>query len=703
VPREFSHTVVVPGLVDMARPAFQEVGQKSPLRQAFWYRRTFKLPGATPEVALLKIHKARYGTKVWVNGREAGEHLPCFTPAWFKVTHLLHGNGAENELVIRVGADRSMLPDGMPKGFDFEKLLYLPGIYDSVELILSGAPRIVNVQVVPDIERQQVRVVAEIEAGGQDCDVGVSAEVVEARSKNAVGRATAQPARLGAGRQTQVDLTVPVANCRVWSPEDPFLYELHLNTGADAVTVRFGMRSFRFDPATKRALLNGRPYYLRGSNVTLYRFFEDADRGDLPWRASWVRQLHHKFKTLHWNSLRYCIGFPPESWYDIADEEGFLIQDEFPIWVLGGKPIGNSEPPDPVVAEKLVPEYTEWLRERWNHPCVVIWDAQNESYTDETGKAIQAVRNLDLSNRPWENGWGEPQAPTDCVESHPYQFMRDWTGRNKNPFRMREMATLSGKPRLQPAHQKRDVPILINEYAWLWLNRKGEPTSVCQEVYRNLLGPESTVAQRRELWAKYLAAKTEFWRAHRQCAGVLHFCSLGYNRRGDLPQPEGGATCDHWLDVQNLTWQPYFEEYVRDAFAPVGVTLNFWEEQVSPGEKLSLQVYVINDLEPEWQGTVWLRVLRGAKPVSAWSKDCTLGSFGREILSFSVALPSEPGDYTLVAELAGQSGGPVRSIRDFRLAPKQKEEKGSGNRSDPAQPAAANSTTPPSEKAKPRQ
>ena len=37
---------------------------------------------------------------------------------------------------------------------------------------------------------------------------------------------------------------------------------------------------------------------------------------------------------MNWNSLRYCIGFPPDFWYDIADEVGFLIQDEFPIWYL---------------------------------------------------------------------------------------------------------------------------------------------------------------------------------------------------------------------------------------------------------------------------------------------------------------------------------------------------------------------------------
>ena len=56
------------------------------------------------------------------------------------------------------------------------------------------------------------------------------------------------------------------------------------------------MRSFRFDPDSKRAILNGKPYYMRGTNVCIYRFFEDASRGNLPWSKEWVRDLHKKFK-----------------------------------------------------------------------------------------------------------------------------------------------------------------------------------------------------------------------------------------------------------------------------------------------------------------------------------------------------------------------------------------------------------------------
>ena len=93
-----------------------------------------------------------------------------------------------------------------------------------------------------------------------------------------------------------------------------------------------------------------------------------------------------------------------------------------------------------------------------------------------------------------------------------------------------------------------DSPVVINEYGWLWLNRDGSPTTLTRELYANLLGPNSTTAQRRHLYARYLAAETEFWRSHRQAAAVMHFTTLGYSR-------PGGQTSDHWLDVARLKWE----------------------------------------------------------------------------------------------------------------------------------------------------
>ena len=652
-PTAFAHRVPVPGLVDMAKPPFAEVGTKgsAKLREAFWYRRTFKVSGPVPAVAQLKLHKAAYGARVFLNGTLLGEHLPSFTPGWFDAKAALRGDGAENELVIRVGAFRDALPPGIPAGWDFEKVKYIPGLFDSVELILSGTPNIVRMQAAPDITNKTVRVQTLLRNTGSQAAATLNFTVREAKSGRIVGALKPGPVTLDTGAEQTVDAQIEIANCRLWSPEDPFLYELEVTTGADTMKTRFGMREFHFDPATGRAYLNGKPRFLRGSNVTLYRFFEDAERGDRPWRAEWVRRLHRQFKDMNWHALRYCIGFPPEIWYDIADEEGFLIQDEFPIWGLG-------KTPESVKSPEIAKEYAEWMQERWNHPCVVIWDAQNETTTEETGKALQQVRHLDLSNRPWDNGWGKPQAPGDCWESHPYMF--------SNPhFKLASVAGLNGKPGGNPVPRGTNA-VILNEYGWLWLNRDGTPTTLTREAYKNLLGTNSTTEQRRYLYARYLAAKTEFWRSHRQCAGVLHFCGLGYSR------PDG-QTSDHFTDLEKLTYEPNFHQFVRDSFAPVGLMIDEWADELPGGKERVVPVVVINDLDQPWQGQVQFRLLRGATTVFEKIEPCEVPALGERKLTFACTVPTEPGSYRLEAALLKRGSEPVRSLRDFDvITPEQK-------------------------------
>jgi len=669
VPGSFERKVPVPGLVDMAEPAFEEVGKKSPRRQAFWYRRTFTVDTAVPGVALLKIHKAKYGTKVFLNGSLVGEHLPCFTPALLDVRPFLKGDKQPNELIVRVGADRESLPEGMPTGWDFEKYLYIPGIYDSVELILTDPPYIAHVQTVPDIKQRKVKVVAEIENVDDRELFDLHFRLREASTGRSIESGAVGITSVAGQYKVPVTFEIPIEKYHLWSPEDPFLYMLELFTTGDDTRTRFGMRSFRFsvrsphdDKETGRAVLNGEPYIMRGTNVCIYRFFEDAERGDKPWRAEWVRRLHQKFKSMHWNSIRYCIGFPPDIWYDIADEEGFLIQDEFPIWLL-------SEAPEKPVAEKIIPEYTEWMQERWNHPCVVIWDAQNESLTEETGKALTAVRQLDLSNRPWDNGWAAPQSQEDCIETHPYFFSKLWDEywADDKKFALSNLANISRRPSVRKEQGNERLPIIINEYGWLWLNRDGTTTCLTGSVYEKLLGPNSTAAERRLLYARYLAALTEFWRSGRECAGVLHFCGLGYSRAGDKPRPEGGATSDHFIDLEKLTFEPNFERYVRDAFSPVGLMIDFWAEQLIAGSERKFDIVLINDLPRPYKGLVGLRIERAGRTITEQSRDCSIDRLGRTVLSFEQKIPKEAGEYQLIAEIDMTNGNKVRSLRDFKI------------------------------------
>ncbi len=670
IPTVFDRDVPVPGLVDLAKPAFVEPGPrvadgslkaraqnlKDPRRDAFWYRRTFQYDGPVPAVARLKVGKAMFGTRVFLNGKLLGDHAPCFTPGWFDAREALKVGA--NELIIRVGADRAAIEGRAQSAHDGEKIRYIPGIFDSVELVLSGSPHIVNVQAVPDIERQSVTVHTWVRCAPAPASAAAKLRVTvrETASGKVAGEADCEIAAVSSAADRTGSVSISVRDCRLWSPEDPFLYELEVRSAADSFTTRFGMRSFRLDPATGRALLNGRPYFLRGSNVTLYRFFEDDKRGTLPWNEAWVRDMHKKFKEMHWNALRHCIGFPPEFWYRIADEEGILLQDEFPIWIPSYKS-GN------LFADQLAVEYREWMQERWNHPSVVIWDSCNETWDPETGKAVQQVRGLEFSRRPWDNGWGVPVEAGDSDECHPYQFIFG----PSQPFRLRDLADDPGtKPGLliaQPyAAEKalRKNPLIINEYGGIWLNRDGTPTTLSQRVYDYLLGPSATTAQRRQLYARTMAAITEFFRAHRRAAGVLHFCALGYSR------PDG-QTSDDWADVEKLAWDPDFFHYVRDAFAPVGLMLDFWADELPGGENRVLPVILINDLPENCPGQVRLRLLSGNQVLSEEAQPCAVPAVGEQRLSFNFTAPNKPGAYTLEAALV-QNGHPdVRSLRDFEV------------------------------------
>jgi hypothetical protein len=662
VPAAFDRTVQVPGLVSLATPPFadppgpkvadrNQVPQKDPKRDAFWYRRTFRVEPPLPAVAWLKVHKAMFGTRVLLNGQALGDHLPSFTPGCFAARSAL--KAGENELLIRVGADRDAVGPAIPSGFDFEKERYIPGIFDSVELVLSGTPHFTQVQVAPEIAAGSARVQAVLRNDGEAARSAVTFVVREAKTGREAGRLVTEARSIAQGAETTLDVQIPIAACHLWSPEDPFLYTLEAENGVDRFQTRFGMRELKFDPATGRARLNGRPYFMRGSNFTLYRFFEDSECQDLPWRRDWVRLLHERVKEMHWNCLRYCIGFPPEAWYDIADEVGILIQDEFPLWHGGG---GWSNWPKELKSDELAREYAEWMRERWNHPCVVIWDANNETYSAETGPAIRQVRALDLSNRPWDNSYNPPQEPGDMFESHPYHF---------NPgFRLRDLAAADPVPQGNMMHNDGKHAVIINEYGWHWLNRDGEPTTLTREMYRNVLGEHATAAQRFHIQATWLAADTEFWRSHRKAAGVLHFTMLGYSR------PDG-QTCDHWRlgGVEKLEWEPEFYRYVREAFAPVGLSVDFWKDKIIRQTQSRVPVVLINDLDQPWSGPVALRLRRAeeAAAILELKSEASLAPFGQSTLDFQVTWPEPLGQYTLEAELRGSDGQPVRSVRALEI------------------------------------
>ena len=684
LPIKFSSTANVPGLVDMAIPAIDTLptftnkkldltvaatntvsNSSAKLLEAietneswyyndavYWYKKIITIASKENDHVLLKINKAMYHTKVYVNGKLADENYYNFSPTEVNIKPYLNKSGKENEIIISVGC-RNNLPNTVVRGDDFEKFYFIPGIYDDVKLIIAGESYISNVQTAPDIENKQLRVVAKIKQNKENQSVKISYLVRETISKKIVAT----------GTKNGCDFKIDIPDCKFWSPESPFLYDLELSTGTDNSIIRFGMRSFSTTKNDGVVLLNGNAYYLRGTNICLFRFFEDSERGNLPWDNKWVTDLHKSFKDMHWNSYRPTLGFPPERWYEIADSLGFLIQDEYPIWK------GHKGKPDGLTSTLLAKEFSYWMKERWNHPSVVIWDAQNESVYDSTAIAINQVRKLDLSNRPWDNGWASPASQSDVMETHPYLLYQTYAklkdGKNVDfpngllNYLFKEEKNASG-PNFDSNKPRTNNPIINNEYAWMWLNRDGSPTVLTDEIYKNLFPKADTPEKRLEIYAKYLGMETEYWRSMRKFAGIMSFCALTYSH----PNPPRGLTCDNFQDVKKLKYEPYFYQYVRPAFSPVGLMINFWDEKVIAGTELKIPVNIINDTDNDWKGTVKLTLLNSESQVTQQIQQAVIHSDGKEILHFTLKTPEIKGKYKLETEILVE-GELIKSIREF--------------------------------------
>ena len=651
IPSEFSAKVNVPGMVDLATPAFEDVGVESAKREAFWYRTVVKVDGSVPAVALLKIHKAKYGTQVFVNGTNVGEHLPCFTPGYFDVSGALRGNAEDNVIVVRIGASPKQLPDYVPYGFDFEKQKYIPGIFDSVELILTSNPRVVNIQTVPNPVKNEVGLQVEmINEGSKSNTFKPLYQVKEKINGKVVAEFKGSAVVLNPGQTRVINQKLKIKNANLWTPETPFLYTVTVSTGADELTQTFGMRSFSFDPKTGFAMLNGKRRYLKGTNICVHRFAEDPRRGDLIWDREWVRKLHRNIRDLGWDFVRYTIGSPPDFWYEIADEEGVMLMDEYHFWYF-------AECPESITSDQIEIEYEEWMRERWNHPSVVVWDACNESSSPKTGVAVQKVRHLDLSNRPWDDSSNPVMEQGDTFECHPYLFI------NPN-FKISELAYRTTFP--ESPHNPKDhfetSNIIINEYPWLWLDREGQPTKLTGKQWSHILGDDATPDERREAYGYYYAALTEYWRSYREAAAVQHFTILTYSRIG-------GYTSDHFLDIDQQVLEPHFVEATLRCFAPIGVMIENWEEELAQADLKAdrkISVVVLNDLGEKLTGQVNLSLIRDGKTVQTETLPVSIEGYGRAVVDFKFTHPVELGEYRVEAEVV-QMNLDTRSGKSIRI------------------------------------
>jgi beta-galactosidase/beta-glucuronidase len=89
------------------------------------------------------------------------------------------------------------------------------------------------------------------------------------------------------------------------------------------------------------------------------------------------------------NHLRFHSWCPPKAAFEVADEMGFYLQPELPVWTLD---IGEDMP----TVEFLKDEADRMIREYGNHPSFSFWCLGNELQGDFD--ILESIL-VDLKNR----------------------------------------------------------------------------------------------------------------------------------------------------------------------------------------------------------------------------------------------------------------------------------------------------------------
>jgi hypothetical protein len=412
-PERYDGKILVPFPVESALSGVKRM--LAPTNR-LWYQRTFHTPDLKGQKRLLLHFGAvDWETKVWVNGQIVGEHRGGYDPFSFDITAAVKP-GAANELIVKVYDPGTALyqPDGKQNYKKFIKpggIAYTAssGIWQTAWLETVPAQYIRDLKITPDVDAGVLRV--RVAAAGAAANSVV--KVVALAGKKVVGHVTGP-----AGEELQV----PVPQARLWTPDNPFLYTLKVELGADAVSSYAGMRKISIGKDEKgltRILLNGKFVFHSGP----------LDQGFWPdglYTAPTDEALRFdiaEMKRLGFNMVRKHLKVEPARWYYWCDQLGLLVWQDMPC--ADGGTGGNKEVDgvvkSPEAAQIFEAELKAMIEAYYNHPSIVLWTIFNENWGQyDTPRITKWVKELDPSRVVSStSGWFDHNVG-DVLDVHNY-------------------------------------------------------------------------------------------------------------------------------------------------------------------------------------------------------------------------------------------------------------------------------------------
>jgi len=452
-PARMDGQVLVPFPVESK---LSRVARKVTPDDRIWYRRSFTVPRDwAGEHVMLNFGAVDFAATIWVNGAVVGSHKGGFDTFGFDITDYL--KPGRNELVVQVADPTSA--GTQPRG---KQILDPSGIWYTA---VSGIWQTVWLEPVPKLHIDDVRATPDIDRGVVDVAVALSGW---ANDTDAVKLTASAGGKVIASTITRANrrATLAVPNARLWSPDDPYLYDLkaELVTVADpyagqnerdrkAYDARFTEGEDRTYAAARIAgvprdtvdtyfamrkisiglgrvagqpaiLLNNKPLFQNG---TLDQGWwpdglytppsEEAMKSDLVF-----------LKKAGFNMLRKHIKIEPARYYYDADHLGMLIWQDMPSG--GGEDqfvTGTSKSQAVLSSDAMAENQNElaaMIGDLRAFPSIVMWVVNNEGWGQyDSATLTRYVKGMDPSRLvDADSGWLDvAPGDTDVFDIHTYE------------------------------------------------------------------------------------------------------------------------------------------------------------------------------------------------------------------------------------------------------------------------------------------
>jgi beta-glucuronidase len=334
-----------------------------------WYKKAFDYQRKENTRLFVYFGAANYIADVYLNGQKLGRHEGGFTPFNFEITNLVRD--ADNSLIVKVDNKRrrDAVPTLITDWWNYG------GLTREVKLVETSST-FIHDYFIQLQKGSRDRIAGWVKLNGKAANQKVTIRIPEARINNSFTTDASGYAQLSFD-----------AKLTLWSPDNPKLYDVKIETETDGVQDAIGFRSV--ETKGTDILLNGKPVFLRGVCIheeAPFRGGRAYSREDALILLSWAKELGANFVRLaHYPHNEFMLRE--------ADRMGIMVWSEIPVyWTIQWE--------NPTTLENARNQLSEMIARDKNRAAAVIWSMANETPVGEARLSflknlIEHARSLD--------------------------------------------------------------------------------------------------------------------------------------------------------------------------------------------------------------------------------------------------------------------------------------------------------------------